>query len=293
MIGTKHSEQRAASNLEMALRILPAAVLLFGGVASAQQVPKDPFSIGVTMFSHVGCPVFVGGVDIGSPAERAGIKGGDHVLAVEGTPITDIRTAAHLLQADRPGSVTVTLARGDQELSVLVERERRSEIYKRAGKHIVSGVIVSPDTSRAEVDRMLSFDGHGFAGQVFMSTHYPRSPELFYGGFEMFMLRDPDQVMVAGIEDGPAAKAGVHWGDVVVSVNGIPITGKTAPELASLFSGQRSKLMHLQVDRLGSARIFEFRLEGAADIARQNGKRFLDGKVVPLWASEKDLRCFQ
>jgi C-terminal processing protease CtpA/Prc len=271
------------------------AVLLFGGVASAQQVPRDPFSIGVTIVSHMGCPVFVGSVDVGSPAERSGIKGGDHILAVESTPISDIRTAAHLLQADRPGSVTVTLARGDQELSVVVERERRSEIYKRAGKHIISGVIVSPDTSRAEVDRMLSFDGHRFVGRVFMPTHYPRNSELFYGGFEMFMLRDPDQVMVAGIEDSPAARAGVHWGDVVVSVsvNGIPVTGKTVPELESLFLGQQSKLMNLQVDRLGSARTFEFRLERAADIARQNGKRFLDGKVVPLWASEKDLHCFQ
>jgi C-terminal processing protease CtpA/Prc len=128
----------------MAFRILPAAVLLFGGVASAQQVPRDPFSIGVTIVSHMGCPVFVGSVDVGSPAERSGIKRGDHILAVEGAPISDIRTAAHLLQADRPGSVTVTLARGDQELSVVVERERRSEIYKRAGKHIISGVIVSP-----------------------------------------------------------------------------------------------------------------------------------------------------
>ena len=269
--------------------------LLFGGVALAQKVLNDPFSIGVTILSHAGCPVFVGGVDVGSPAERAGIKGGDHILAVEGTPISDIRTAARLLQADRPGSVIVTLARGDQELSILVERERQSEIYKRAGKHIISGVIVSPDTSLAEVHRMLSFDGRRFVGRVFMPTHYPRNPRLFYGGFEMFMLRDPDQVMVAGIEDSPAASAGVHWGDIVVSVsvNGIPVTGKTAPELESLFLGQESKLMNLQVDRLGSARTFEFRLERAEDIARQNGKRFLDGKIVPLWADEKNLHCFQ
>jgi C-terminal processing protease CtpA/Prc len=245
------------------------------------------------MLSNPGCPVFVGSVAVGSPAESAGMKGGDRILAVEGTSINDLRTAAHLLQADRPGSVNLTLARGNQKLKVVVARERQSIIHKRAGKQIISGIIVSPDTSRAEVDRMLSFDGHRIVSRVFMPTHYPRNPELFYGGFEMFMLRDPDQVMVAGIEDGPAARAGVHWGDVVASVNGIPVAGKTAPELEGLFSGQESKVMHLQVDRLGSPRTFEFRLERAEDIARQNDKRFLDGKIVPLWASEKDLHCFQ
>ena len=39
--------------------------------------------------------------------------------------------------------------------------------------------------------------------------------------------------------------------------------------------------------------VFEFRLEKAEDIARRNGKRFLDGEIVPLWVSEKDLHCFQ
>jgi C-terminal processing protease CtpA/Prc len=125
---------------------------------------------------------------------------------------------------------------------------------------------------------MVSFDGRRFVGRVFMATHYPRNPELFYGGFEMFMLRDPDQVMVGGIEDGRAARAGVHWGDVVISVNGIPVTGKAASELESLFSSREFKVMHLQVDRLGSGKTFDFRLERTEDIAHQNGKRFRDGE---------------
>jgi len=282
----------------MDFRILPVMVLFFGNPASAQEIPKDPFSIGATMLSRAGCPLFVSSVVAGSPAERAGIRSGDRILAIEGTPVSDLRTAAHLLQSDRSGSVGIELARDDQELRVFVGRERQSIIYGRAGERIISGVAVPSDTTRAdttraEVERMLSFDGRRIAGGVFMPTHYPRSPQVFYGGFELFVLRNPDQVMVGGIEEGPAARAGVHWGDVVISVNGVPVVGKTVSELEDLFSDRESKVMHLQVDRMGSLRSFEFRLERAGDIARQNGKRFVDAKIVPLWASKKDLHCFE
>jgi C-terminal processing protease CtpA/Prc len=277
----------------MSGRTFSAIVFLFAGLASAQEAPKDPFSIGVTMLSHAGCPLYVGGVIVGSPAGRAGIQNGDHILAIEGIPVADPTTAAHFIQSDRPGSVTVTLARGGQEFDAVVVRARQSVIYERAGKRMISGILVPPGTSPAEVDRMLSFDARRLVGRVFMRTHYPQNSKLFYGGFEMFILRDPDQVTVGGIEDGPAAKAGVHSGDVVLSVNGIPVSGKTVPELEGLFSGRESKMMQLQVERLDSPRTFSFRLERAEDIARQNGKRFVDGKIVPLWAGETDLHCFE
>lgn len=186
----------------------------------------------------------------------------------------------------------MTLRRAKKEFNVVVEREKRSAIYKKAGMNIISGIIVPVGTTQAEVDRMRSLDDRRIVGRVFQATHYPRDPELFYGGFEMFILRDPVQVTVGGIEDGPAARAGVHWGDVVISVNGIPIAGKTEAELESLFSSRRPAMMHLQIDRLGLVKTFDFRLEKAEDIARQNDKRFLDGQIVPMWVSEEGLHCF-
>jgi S1-C subfamily serine protease len=142
-----------------------------------------------------------------------------------------------------------------------------------------------------EVDQMLKFDGHRLIGRVFAS-HYPADSASFYGGFEIFILRDPSQVTVGGIEEGPAAQAGVHWGDVLIAVDGTPIAGKTQTELASVFSAPESRTMHLEIERLGMPKHIAFRLEKAEDIARQNGKRFVADQLVPSWASERDIHCF-
>jgi hypothetical protein len=67
--------------------------------------------------------------------------------------------------------------------------------------------------------------------------------------------------------------------------------------LESLFSAREPTareptMMHLQIDRVGSLKNINFRLEKAEDIARENGKRFVNGEIVPLWANDKDLHCF-
>jgi C-terminal processing protease CtpA/Prc len=105
-------------------------------------------------------------------------------------------------------------------------------------------------------------------------------------------LQNPRQVAVGGIEEGPASKAGVHWGDVLISVNGVPTSGKTADELESLFSTTVPALMRIQIDRLGSKKTVDFRLERAEEVARQNGKRFVGDQIVPSWTTEENLHCF-
>lgn len=89
---------------------------------------------------------------------------------------------------------------------------------------------------------MLAFDGRRLVARVF-PTHYPASPEVFYAGLELFVLRDPTQVTVGGIQDGPASKAGIHWGDVLISVNEVPLAGKTPCELEQIFTATQPALM--------------------------------------------------
>ncbi|MFZ0594004.1 MAG: PDZ domain-containing protein [Bryobacteraceae bacterium] len=261
------------------------------GIGIYSQAMADPYSTGMTLISSTGCPIFVAGVVARSPAERARIHAGDQVLMVDGTPVRTLNLAVRLLRSDRPEPVNLRLARNGKEFEAVLGREKRSTIFANAGERIVSGLIVPPDMKQAEIDRILNFQGHRIVGRVFPS-HYPRNPEVFYAGFEIFILRDPAQVTVGGIENGPAAKAGVHWGDVLVSANGIATLGKTQAQLEALFSAKEPATMHLLVDRLGVQKILDFRLEKAEEIARQNAKRFANCQIVPAWVSEKYLHCF-
>jgi C-terminal processing protease CtpA/Prc len=154
-------------------------------------------------------------------------------------------------------------------------------------------MLVTQDTTQAELDRNSAIDFSRQTGRVFQRTHYPADAELFYPGFELFVLRDPQQVMVGGIEDGPGARAGVHYGDIVISVNGVSVAGKTVAGLEALFSSPKPMIMRLQIDRLGTTKMFEFPLAKASEIAMQNGRRILSsGQIVPLGAADPDLPCF-
>ncbi len=54
----------------------------------------------------------VGGVNPGSPAERAGLKVGDVIVQVDGKPIASVDELMAALSASEGNSVTLTLARG-------------------------------------------------------------------------------------------------------------------------------------------------------------------------------------
>jgi hypothetical protein len=186
----------------------------------------------------------------------------------------------------------LTLLREGKKITVVSGRAKRSSFYpNKPGYKTTSGLIVPNHTTQAEVDRMVVFDGKRIVARVF-PTHYPSKPELFYAGFEIFVLRDPEQLTVGGIEDRPASRAGVHWGEVLKSVNGVPVTGMTPAELEQIFAVAVPVQMRLEIDRLGEAKTFEFQLEKASEIARLNEHRLVDGRPVPIWATGKDVQCF-
>lgn len=67
-------------------------------------------------FAYPGPGLKLSGVTPGSPAEKAGLTAGDIVTAVDGAPVSDLRSFSEILKAHRPGDeVEVVWKRGSEE----------------------------------------------------------------------------------------------------------------------------------------------------------------------------------
>jgi glutaredoxin 3 len=64
---------------------------------------------------------YVGGVNSGSPADRAGLRIGDVVVAVDGKPIAGVDDLAAAIKERTGDGVRLTLARGTTEREVRVQ----------------------------------------------------------------------------------------------------------------------------------------------------------------------------
>ncbi len=60
----------------------------------------------------------VGNVEPGLPAEKAGLKPGDDILSVNGTPVAGLDDIQRILQANKEKPVTLGVQRGDQQLTL-------------------------------------------------------------------------------------------------------------------------------------------------------------------------------
>jgi hypothetical protein len=186
--------------------------LLITGTSVSEQASAS-FVTGISLVGGLeSCPVFVARVRSGSPAERAGIRSGDVLSAVGGTRVSTTDEAVNLLHSETPDPVTLTLLRGEQPYVATVGRERSSLLLDSHRKVLSNGMVAPLDATESEMKAKLqALTPSRFVGRVF-PTHYPSDESVYYPGFEILILKDPNQVAVLGIEDGPAQRAGVHWG---------------------------------------------------------------------------------
>lgn len=134
-----------------------------------------------------GFGVFVVDVIEGAPAARAGMKGGDVIVAFGERPVVGTRELQRLVAAASPDSqiqITVLRSEGRRQLPVRLVAMPRDVVGDRVAAEF-GFMIRDPDSRRA-------------AGQ----TVDPTTPAI-----------------AAVLRGGPAEKAGLEVGDVIVRVN--------------------------------------------------------------------------
>jgi C-terminal processing protease CtpA/Prc len=279
-----------AKGIEAMMLVLITCLTLF----PRQTGPEPKYVIGATIVGSKSPCLFIGGVSALSPAADAGIKSGDRIIAVDGTTVTTVQDAAQRMRSESAKPVALQLVRDGKPYSVTVQRELQSAILKRNGmKMLESGMIAPLDATETEMSHKIrAINEERFVDRIFPS-HYPDNENLYYPGFEVFVLNNPFQIAVGGIENGPASRAGVHWGDVITLVNGVDPRNKSVAELEALLSSQKAAPMTLTIGRDGVTKTFSFHLEQATTVLRDNQRRLNKGNPIPLGTPEEYLSCFE
>jgi serine protease Do len=169
----------------------------------------------------------VSGVEPGSPAEQAGLKAGDVIVALDSRKVADANAVRNQIANTRPGSsVSIDVMRGGKTESLsarLVER---------------------PGTERASASREESEAGTPSFG---MSVR-PLTPEL---AEELELPRGETGLVVADVDpSGAAATSGVRPGDVIKRVNDREVT--SVQSLRAAVAAQADKPALMLVKRQGA-----------------------------------------
>lgn len=163
----------------------------------------------------------VASVEKDGPAAKAGIEPGDVILSVDGQPVETSSALPPLIADIKPGT------------------SARLEIWRDGAKRTVTVTVGRLETARAGRP-----DARG-------------SPEGGRLGLAVRPLTKEEQratgvsgLVVEGVS-GPAAEAGVQEGDIILSVNGVPV--KDVAQFRSLVAGKSHVALRV---RRGDAIIF-------------------------------------
>lgn len=172
----------------------------------------------------------ISSVQPGGPAERAGIRRGDVVVAFNGTPITDSNSLRNLVARTQPGTeVSLTLLRDNRERQVRVTLDELPAERSRAA---------GDNSGGSETD----------TGKLGISVE-PLTPALA----SRFNLPAGAQGLIVTSVDpaGPAANAGLREGDLIEEVDRQPVRSVADLQAALGRTGTRPAL--LLINRRGDS----------------------------------------
>jgi len=196
------------------------AALLFSDAAAASRRPGylgvsvEKLSIDDKKELKADFGVLVGDVSEDSPAEKAGIREDDVIQYFNGDKIRRTQDLIRRVRETKPGAkVKIGLIRESKSLEVEAEigRLHRSEIITRGPE-----------------GRRFRYSG----GRSLGVRLHELNPDLS----EYFKVKEDEGALVTEVEeDGPAEKAGIKAGDVIVKIDGDPVTGPE--DIAEILSG--------------------------------------------------------
>jgi len=174
--------------------------------------------------------VVVTSVEPNSPAEKAGVKSGDVIVAVNGSRVDDANVLRNRIAAAGPNS-DVTLG---------VDRDGQEHSYKA---HL-SELNVEDETASASGNQ--GRGGAGTRGQLGVSVE-PLRPETAQ---DLGLKGNVKGVVVTDVDpSGPAAEAGIQQNDVIMEVNHTPVA--SGADIRSALAKSTGRPALLLVNREG------------------------------------------
>ncbi|HEX8127579.1 MAG TPA: DegQ family serine endoprotease [Pyrinomonadaceae bacterium] len=183
--------------------------------------------------------VIIGVVTPGSAGERAGLKQGDVITAVNGTAVNDVNSLRNRIASTAPGTeVTLTVVRDGRDQQVRATLGEFTQTARREGEP--GGA--EPGGATGET-----------TGKLGVRVQ-PLTPEL---AREFELPTGTQGVVVADVDpSGPAADAGIQRGDVIVQANRQAVrssadltaaVGRTGTRPALLLVNRRGNTIFLTV----------------------------------------------
>jgi Do/DeqQ family serine protease len=165
--------------------------------------------------------VLVSGVEPGMPAEKAGIREGDVITAVNGTPVDDSNSLRNRIAAMSPGTdVALTILRDGHE------------------EHLHAKLIELKDDNEATASEGGGEKESG-GGQLGITVE-PVTADVA----NRMKLKKTQGVVITDIDpNSPAAEAGLQPGDVILEVNHQPVKSGADIRAGVKASGSRPTLL--------------------------------------------------
>jgi len=220
-------------------RLLSTGAAVPAGNAGPAAPAGQPGGVGMAIRLMEDNTIRVMGVKPGGPAEKAGVRAGDQLLTIDGKDAGGFRDPTEPIKGVAGTDVKLSLARDGKRVEVTVTREAMEIPPNRIGE-----VRDNPNPGGAG-------GGPGAGGPA---------PAGGGGGgntagiaVELHVLPDGSVIIKGVAPNGPAARAGVRPGDMIVAIDNQQLRG--VQDLAARLPGTAGSAVRLTVVRGGNERL--------------------------------------